>query len=96
MSNIFPNIKLGCYCINRRTAEKPEICLCGPEERIIRAYIDEVITDPMTPEQRGWCVSSADWAGEGHYNRPELEAMNDRDLARALMNAWHMYAQSQY
>ena len=49
----------------------------------------------MTPEQRKWCVGQADWAGEGHYTEEELTAMNDNDLAYAVLNAWNMYAQSQ-
>lgn len=92
--NIFPGVKSECKCLYR--GEKMYKCLCEPDERIIRNYCDGSIVTPMTEEQRAWCVSTADWAGEGHYNRLELEAMNDRDLAKALMNAWYMYAQSQY
>ena len=54
------------------------------------------ITSPMSEAQREYCISTADWAGEGHYERKELSAMNDKELASALLNAWIMYAQSQY
>lgn len=96
MSDIFSNITVGCYCINRMTGKKPEKCLCGPEESVIRAYLNGDIKIAMTHEQREWCIGTADWAGEGHYDRKELEAMTDLELASALMNAWYMYAQSQY
>ena len=72
-------------------------CVCGNEERVIRGYIrGGEITSPMSEAQREYCISTADWAGEGHYERKELSAMNDKELASALLNAWIMYAQSQY
>lgn len=86
---IFPNIQATC-CMGW------ENCLCGNEERAIRGYVRGEVTDPMAMEQREYCITTADWAGEGHYNRKELSEMTDKELAEALLNAWRMYAASQY
>lgn len=84
---IFPGIVATC-CMGW------ENCVCGNEERVIRGYVRGEVTIPMTEAQREYCISTADWAGEGYYNAKELSEMNDQELASALLNAWHMYAQS--
>jgi hypothetical protein len=50
----------------------------------------------MTEAEREWCVQEANWAGEGYYNRKELEDMDDRGLCASVLNAWSMYVQSHY
>lgn len=87
---IFPNIRATC-CMGEE-----KNCPCGNEERVIRGYVRGEVTEVMTEEQREYCISTADWSGEGHYNRQELSEMNDKELATALLSAWTMYAQSQY
>lgn len=63
-----------------------ENCRCGPNERVLRAYLRAEITAPMTPSQRTWCtarvraVKGQDWAG--------TVGMEDQDLARAVLMAW--------
>ena len=86
---IFPGMQATC-CMGW------ENCVCGNEERVIRGYIRGEVTTPMTDAQREYCISTADWAGEGHFNRKELSEMKDRELATALLEAWLMYAQSMY
>lgn len=84
---VFQGISANC-CI-----DWPE-CICTHDERVIRGYVRGEITLPMTEQQREYCISTADWAAEGHFNRKELSEMNDQELATALLDAWHMYAQS--
>jgi hypothetical protein len=86
---IFSEIKANCCMGNT-------YCICTHDERVVRGYVRGEITMPMTEQQREYCISTADWAGEGHYNRKELSEMNDKDLATALLNAWMLYAQSMY
>lgn len=70
-------------------------CVCSHKEMVVRQYAaGGTPPRPFTAEEREALVSDADWAGEGFYNRSELEAMSDQDLASATLNAWRMYAQS--
>jgi hypothetical protein len=50
----------------------------------------------MTAEEREWCVQEADWAGEGSYNKEELSAMTDKDLANSVLHAWLEYVRSHF
>lgn len=62
------------------------ICLCCPDERVLRGYTAGTVTAPMTRGQRAWCI--------GEFIRVEgntagmVEGMSDRDLARAVLGAW--------
>ena len=89
-SKIFPNIS------NLKCCSKDGCCWCGDEEIVIRNYINGNVTQPMTHEQRVWCVNEADYSGEGYYKRDELEKMSDKDLAVAVLNGWDLYSQSHY
>lgn len=89
MMNVFDGITVGC-------CQAPcDGCACDPAERVLRAYASNRYTGRMTPVQRAWCVAQADWAGEGFYQREELEAMDDGDLAATVLEMWRLYCQSQ-
>lgn len=69
-------------------------CVCTRDESTLRRYSAGEALRPMTADERAWCVDEADRAGEGCYSEPELIAMDDTTLADAVLNAWHMYVQS--
>lgn len=71
-------------------------CACGDGERALRHIVNGTWPHgSMTAEQRAWCVEEADSAGEGAYKLSELEALNDQDLARTVLDAWTDYCRSQ-
>lgn len=88
MTNVFEGISVAC-CMG------PHGCVCDQVERVIRAYQEGRRIIPLTAEQRAWCVREADRAGEGLYRPAELEALSDRNLARAVLYAWAEYCRSQ-
>jgi len=92
MSKIFSNIKNAPCCQGPNST----VCICGAEERIIRAYILGEVTEPMTASQRMWCIDEAVYAGEGLYGREELSVMPDKELAGCVLTAWIEYANSKY
>lgn len=61
----------------------------------MRLYASGKAPRAFMADERAHLVDDADHAGEGYYNQPELEAMNDQELAAATLHAWGMYAQSQ-
>jgi hypothetical protein len=70
-------------------------CVCGPDERVLRAYArDESGLPPMTSEQREWCLEEADRAGEGAYPPEQAKNYSDKDLAHWVLNAWNDYVHS--
>ena len=69
-------------------------CVCSRDESTLRRYSSGEHLRPMTDEERAWCVDEADGCGEGYYSESELTRMDDKALADAVLNAWHMYAQS--
>lgn len=71
-------------------------CVCTRDESTLRRYAAGETLRAMTSDERKWCIDEADWAGEGYYKSEELEAMSDKDLAHAVLNAWHMYVQSHF
>lgn len=66
-------------------------CICGPDERPLRAYAEGRVTTPMTPAQREFCLSEIDQV-EGH-SRQDHETDSDRNLAIATLGAWQDYCQ---
>jgi|GEM_PF-3202727 hypothetical protein len=85
------NVDLPCACY-----DDPVECICTQNEKAIRHYASGTYTEPMTVEQREWCVREADWAGEGYYSEDELRSYSDKDLASAVLNAWNMYVQDHF
>jgi hypothetical protein len=70
-------------------------CMCSRDESTLRRYSAGEALRPMTADERAWCVDEAYRAGEGYYNSEhELMAMDDKALAGAVLNAWHMYVRS--
>lgn len=82
MSNIFP-VDFGCKC------NVPE-CMCGAEERPLRAYISNSASTPMTPEQRDWCLQEIEHV-EG-YRKSDYINESDANLARGVLSAWTDFA----
>jgi hypothetical protein len=87
------NVELPCYCLFH--VRRNEACICHPDECVLRHYAYTDYRVPMTQEQREWCIREADHAGEGYYSREELAGYKDKELDRAVLNAWNMYVQSQ-
>lgn len=69
-------------------------CLCGPAERVLRAIADGTIREPLTDDQRAWCIDQGVHAGEGEYEESDLRALDDRALAATVLRAWLDYARS--
>lgn len=69
-------------------------CVCGAEERVLRAYTEGRYTIPMSPEQREWCLDAAEHAGEGAYPRDEASNFSDSELANWVLDAWNDYVRS--
>lgn len=86
---MFEGVEVGC-CSGDTTA-----CVCGIEERVIRAYSEGRYAVPMTAEQREFCIWEADKCGEGMYSREELQGYSDQALASAVLDAWDAYCKSQ-
>lgn len=69
-------------------------CVCGDEERVLRAYSEGRYIETMTKEQREWCLDEADHAGEGSYPKKEAEGLSDAMLAKWVLQAWSDYVRS--
>lgn len=69
-------------------------CLCGHNERVLRAYSEGRYISPMTDGQREWCLDESDRAGEGSYPREEAIGFTDQDLAKRVLYAWSNYVNS--
>ena len=81
-TEIFPDMSVPC-CM-----EGGE-CVCGSEERILRGYMrQEPGLQPMTAEQRAWCI---DEIGKVEGYDDDYSGLPDFDLAQIVMNAWVDY-----
>ena len=88
MTDIFPNLSVPCCWDGTADAGNP--CLCGPEEKVLRAYQDRLPSlPPMTNEQRKWCLDEIE-SIEG-YDWLEYEGYSDHDLAHSVLRAWTDY-----
>ena len=74
-----------CQCIGHPLAI--EGCVCGPDERLMRAVINGHAT--LTPERREWCLDEIGQV-EG-YARKDWEGENDPVLANGVLGAWTDY-----
>lgn len=90
MSERFSDISFVCC----RGPVDTGYCVCTRDESTLRRYAAGETLRAMTPDERQWCIDEADRAGEGFYKSAELSAMDDQELAGAVLNAWHMYVQS--
>ena len=64
-------------------------CVCGTEERVLRAFIDRKVNLPMNSAQREWCLQELD-SVEG-FSRKDYTQSDDSQLARGVLDAWHEY-----
>lgn len=88
-SELFGTIEVNYCCTN------PARCMCQDNERILRAYaFGHMQSVPMPDVARTWACIEADRCGEGMYKAEELKNWSDQDLARAVLDAWRMYAES--
>jgi hypothetical protein len=74
---------VNCQCV-----VYPENCICSPCEMALRAW-GGGFTQPMTPDQREFCLSEID-SVEG-FRREDHESDTDQQLARATLDAWLDY-----
>jgi hypothetical protein len=72
------------------TENAGDSCVCGAEERVLRAYAGGIQTLPqMTEEQKKWCLDEIGQV-EG-YERREHLTDSDIDLANTVLRAWVDY-----
>jgi hypothetical protein len=64
-------------------------CVCGTEERALRAFIRGQTPAPMTPSQREWCLAEIERV-EG-WQRADYADADDAMLARGVIAAWTDY-----
>jgi hypothetical protein len=88
MEKVFSNIEPKCQCGDFG-------CMCGPQEVIIRMYINGVTLEPMTEAQRKWCIEQAVYAGQGIVKESDLYNLSDKDLSIQVLSMWNDFA-SQY
>lgn len=82
--NEMPNLPtVSCSCYEDRE------CECGQTERALRAWSGGQYQQPMTSEQREWCLGEIDNV-EG-FTRESFVAASDADLARGVIDAWLDY-----
>jgi hypothetical protein len=67
-----------------------EFCVCGPDEKALRAIIASDGAIKMTPQQRLWCLAEID-SVEG-YTAHDYHGKADEHLARGVLSAWTDYA----
>jgi len=67
-------------------------CLCGDEERLVRARLYDVDVPPFTQAERENIAWEADLFAKGEYNYHELLKLPDKDLAGMLVGAWVIMA----
>jgi hypothetical protein len=73
-----------CRCFG----PQPEGCVCGDDERVLRAYAGGMETmPPMDATQRGSCIVEAVRCHEGSQ-RAAFATLSDQDLARAVLHGW--------
>ncbi len=68
-----------CFTDNRE-------CVCGVTEKALRAWIHEPDMEPMTPEQRKYCLDEIEHT-EG-YDRKDYAGLQDAGLAQGVLSAW--------
>lgn len=64
-------------------------CVCGPDERALRGFIQGTARPAMTGEQREWCLDQIGQV-EG-WKREDHAGACDSLLARAVLDAWVDY-----
>ena len=65
-------------------------CACEPNERALRNYASGTDSpQPMTAEQREWCLDEID--GVEGYSRSDYEKHDDSGLASGVLEAWRDY-----
>lgn len=89
MRDEIPNCPLveKCQCYKD---SPPEHCICPPTEKALRAWCrPEPGFQPMTPEQREWCLKEIDQM-EG-YRREDYQTCSDELLANGVLSSWVDY-----
>ena len=60
-------------------------------ENRLRDLVDG-LSDPLTAEERAWCIREAVHFSEGGWRATDLEPLDDRTLAFEVLGAWWDYA----
>jgi hypothetical protein len=95
MSNEMPNCPQvdHCHCFPQQEREAQSRgtthCVCGESEKALRGWIGGRITEPMTHEQREWCLREIE-SVEG-YDRRDYKDATDAQLASSVLTAWMDY-----
>ena len=63
-----------------------ELCVCGDAERALRGWMSGGVAEPMSPEQRRYCLQEIGTV-EG-YDRDVHAQEDDATLARTTLLAW--------
>lgn len=77
------------YCCIPEEVACAADCMCGRDERALRAYVDGKIVVPMTDSQRAFCLNEIGTV-EG-YDAKEHRGDSDVELARTVLSAWTDY-----
>jgi hypothetical protein len=64
-------------------------CVCAPEERVLRAWAYCGRTEPMTVEQRDWCLQ--EMSRTDGYSAADHVNDSDAELARTVIESWVSY-----
>lgn len=80
MPNV-PTVPCSCY--------RDRECECGQTERALRAWISGQHKEPMTPEQREYCLREIE-SVEG-FSRAQFFGATDAQLASGVLDAWLDY-----
>lgn len=82
-----PYVPVECLCYTQGQCMP---CVCGFTERALRAWKSGSLNiDPMTPEQREWCLKEIE-SIEG-YSREDSVSADDSQLANTVLSAWTDY-----
>jgi hypothetical protein len=79
----------GCVCYTPEDLKAGWYCVCGDEEKVLRAYLGSSSMPPMTAKQREECLEEI--ASVEGYDRKDYETESDANLARGVLHAWTSY-----
>lgn len=65
------------------------------EEKILKKYAAGLMVEPMTSEEKAWCINEIVRKGE-KFSASEVEHLNDQDLAYHVIQAWYDYVMDKY
>lgn len=77
---------LDCLCLAPLQSEMQ--CACTATEKALRNWAYNAPTEPMSAEQRAWCVDQVRRHGDAAHRATSFDGEPDELLARAVLCAW--------